>query len=107
MLLPGASGRVGEPGEVPDTDADGSHEWQPDEFVPVLLIRTLTTDLPALLTQAIDNPQITMTAVCGGSLILAVAGLIEGRHATTHHLGLDMLDATGVHAAFTLLRSVV
>jgi len=27
-----------------------------------------------------------------------MAGLLEGRHATTHHLGLDMLDATGAHA---------
>lgn len=45
-----------------------------------------------------DNPRITMAAVCGGSLVLAMAGLIEGRNATTHHLGLDMLEATGVHA---------
>jgi putative intracellular protease/amidase len=98
VLVPGAAGRVGEPGEVPDTDAGGPRERQPDEFVPVLLGRTLTTDLPALLKQAMDNPRITVTAVCGGSLVLAMAGLIEGRHATTHHLGLDMLDATGVHA---------
>jgi transcriptional regulator GlxA family with amidase domain len=27
-----------------------------------------------------------------------MAGLLEGRHATTHHMGLDMLDATGAHA---------
>ena len=40
----------------------------------------------------------TVGTVCGGSLVLAMAGLLEGRHATTHHLGLDMLDATGVHA---------
>lgn len=45
-----------------------------------------------------DNPEVTVAAVCGGSLVLAMAGLLEGRYATTHHLGLDMLDATGVHA---------
>ena len=39
-----------------------------------------------------------MATVCGGSMILAMAGLIEGRPATTHHLGLDLLDATGVIA---------
>ncbi|WP_329242302.1 DJ-1/PfpI family protein [Streptomyces sp. NBC_01478] len=97
VLVPGASGRVGEPGEVPDVDADDEQDWQQDEFIPVLLGRTLTTGLPGLLKSAMDNPRITMAAVCGGSLVLAMAGLIEGRNATTHHLGLDLLEATGVH----------
>ncbi|QHC23531.1 DJ-1/PfpI family protein [Streptomyces sp. GS7] len=98
VLVPGASGRVGDPGEMPDQEACEEGEWRQDEFISVLLGRTLTTELPALLKAAMDNPQITMTAVCGGSLVLAMAGLIEGRHATTHHMGLDMLEATGVHA---------
>ncbi|MFD5143485.1 DJ-1/PfpI family protein [Streptomyces sp. NPDC058401] len=97
VLVPGASGRVGEPGEVPDLDA-GQGQWQQDEFIPVLIGRTLTTELPALLAAAMADPRTTVAAVCGGSLVLAMAGLLEGRHATTHHLGLDMLDATGVHA---------
>lgn len=97
LLVPGASGRVGEPGEVPEEEV-GAGEWKQDEFVPVLLGRTLTTELPALLKQAMDDPGITVATVCGGSLVLAMAGLLEGRHATTHHLGLDMLDATGAHA---------
>ncbi|MEU6066719.1 DJ-1/PfpI family protein [Streptomyces sp. NPDC047082] len=98
VLVPGASGRVGEPGETPDQDAGAKAQWQQDEFIPVLLGRTLTTELPGLLKAAIDNPQISLAAVCGGSLVPAMAGLIEGRTATTHHMGLDMLDATGVHA---------
>ncbi|MEV5816492.1 DJ-1/PfpI family protein [Streptomyces mutabilis] len=97
ILVPGALGRVGEPGEVPDEEP-GTGEWRQDEFIPVLLGRTLTTELPALLKQAMDDPDITVATVCGGSLVLAMAGLLEGRHATTHHLGLDMLDATGAHA---------
>jgi transcriptional regulator GlxA family with amidase domain len=97
ILVPGASGRVGEPGEVPDEEP-GTGEWRQDEFIPVLLGRTLTTELSALLKQAMDDPDITVATVCGGSLVLAMAGLLEGRHATTHHLGLDMLDATGAHA---------
>ncbi|MFK0060347.1 DJ-1/PfpI family protein [Streptomyces werraensis] len=97
VVVPGASGRVGEPGEVPDVDA-GEGEWRQDEFVPVLLGRALTTRLPTLLKEALDDPAVTVATVCGGSLVPAMAGLLEGRHATTHHLGLDMLDATGVHA---------
>jgi putative intracellular protease/amidase len=97
ILVPGASGRVGEPGEVPDHDA-GAGAWRQDDFIPVLLGRTLTTELPTLMKAAMENPEVTVSAVCGGTLVLAMAGLLEGRHATTHHLGLDMLDATGVHA---------
>ncbi|MER8029317.1 DJ-1/PfpI family protein [Streptomyces bauhiniae] len=96
LLVPGASGRVGEPGEVPDEEAD-SREPERDELSAVLLARTLTTELPALLGRAMDDPGITVATVCGGSLVLAMAGLLEGRHATTHHLGLDLLDATGAH----------
>ncbi|MEV8591393.1 DJ-1/PfpI family protein [Streptomyces sp. NPDC052012] len=97
VLVPGASGRVGEPGEVPNGEV-GAGEWQQDEFIPVLLGRTLTTGLPALLKQAMNDPDVTVATVCGGSLVLAMAGLLEGRNATTHHLGLDLLDATGAHA---------
>ncbi|MEU5208377.1 DJ-1/PfpI family protein [Streptomyces sp. NPDC020742] len=96
LLVPGAAGRVGEPGEVPEEEV-GAGEWKQDEFISVLLGRTLTTELPALLKQAMDDPDITVATVCGGSLVLAMAGLLEGRHATTHHMGLDMLDATGAH----------
>jgi transcriptional regulator GlxA family with amidase domain len=97
IFVPGASGRAGEPGEVPDHNA-GAGERRQDELIPVLLGRTLTTELPALLKAAMDNPEVTLSAVCGGSLVLAMAGLLEGRYATTHHMGLDVLDATGVHA---------
>ncbi|MFF1654414.1 DJ-1/PfpI family protein [Streptomyces sp. NPDC058255] len=91
ILIPGASGRVGEPGDVPDQEVGAGD-------IPVLLGRTLTTELPTLMKAAMENPEVTIAAVCGGSLVLAMAGLLEGRHATTHHLGLDMLDATGAHA---------
>ncbi|AGP52528.1 DJ-1/PfpI family protein [Streptomyces rapamycinicus] len=97
VVVPGAAGRVGEPGEVPDHDA-GAGEWRADEFIPVLLGRTLNTELPGLLKAAMDRPEVTVATVCGGSLVLAMAGLLEGRYATTHHMGLDMLDATGVNA---------
>ncbi|TGN76342.1 DJ-1/PfpI family protein [Streptomyces bauhiniae] len=96
LLVPGASGRVGEPGEVSDEET-GAGDPERDELSAVLLARALTTGLPALLGRAMDDPGITVATVCGGSLVLAMAGLLEGRHATTHHLGLDLLDATGAH----------
>jgi transcriptional regulator GlxA family with amidase domain len=49
------------------------------------------------MIKAFDNPDITVATVCGGSLALAMAGLLEGRNANTHHLGKDVLDATGVN----------
>ncbi|SEH03670.1 DJ-1/PfpI family protein [Nonomuraea solani] len=90
IVVPGASGRIGEPAEASGTEQD--------ESIPVLLARTLDTELPALLKAAMDRPETTVATVCGGSLVLAMAGLLEGRHATTHHLGTDLLDATGAHA---------
>ncbi|GAA0279705.1 DJ-1/PfpI family protein [Actinomadura nitritigenes] len=97
VVVPGASGRIGDPGETPD-QAAGTGEPNPDDTIPVLLGRTLTTGLPALLKTAMDDPDVTVATVCGGSLVLAMAGLLEGRHAVTHHMGMGMLDATGARA---------
>ena len=83
VVVPGASGPI-------DTGAE-------EDRIPAILGRTLDTGLPTLLKEACDRPGLTMATVCGGAVVLAMAGLIEGRHATTHHLGLDLLDATGVH----------
>jgi putative intracellular protease/amidase len=86
IVVPGALGRM------PDEDEPT------DDSIPVILGRTLDTALPALLKEALDRPGVTVATVCGGSMVLAMAGLIEGRPATSHHLGLDLLDATGVVA---------
>ncbi|MER7010291.1 DJ-1/PfpI family protein [Saccharopolyspora sp. NPDC000359] len=88
VLVPGAAGPIG---DTPGVDNTG-------DTIPALLGRTLETPLPALLGQALAQPDVLFAAVCGGSLIPAMAGLIESRHATTHHEGMDLLDATGVHA---------
>jgi transcriptional regulator GlxA family with amidase domain len=39
-----------------------------------------------------------VATTCGGSLVLAIAGLIKGRNATTNHLGLAALESMGVNA---------
>jgi len=84
IIVPGASGPVdGDPDEV--------------ETIPVLLARFGETAALPLMRQAMANPDVTVATVCGGSLALAMAGLLEGRHAVTHHLGMDVLEATGVN----------
>jgi transcriptional regulator GlxA family with amidase domain len=86
IVVPGASGPIdGDPDDGVDT-------------IPVLLSRFSQTAAIPLVKQAMENTAVTVTAVCGGSLALAMAGLLEGRHAVTHVLGMDMLDATGVNA---------
>ena len=83
IVVPGATGRLPDENEATN------------DSIPVILGRTLDTGLPALLKEALDRPGLTVATVCGGSMVLAMAGLIEGRPATTHHLGLDLLEATG------------
>jgi transcriptional regulator GlxA family with amidase domain len=84
VIVPGASGPIdGDPDEV--------------DTIPVLLARFGETAAVPLMRDAMANPDITVATVCGGSLALAMAGLLEGRNAVTHVLGLDVLDATGVN----------
>lgn len=86
VIVPGASGPVsGDPDDGVET-------------IPVLLSRFGQTAAVDLLRKALANPDVTVATVCGGALALAMAGLIEGRNAATHHLGMDVLDATGVNA---------
>ncbi|CAM03538.1 DJ-1/PfpI family protein [Saccharopolyspora erythraea NRRL 2338] len=83
LVVPGAAGRL---------EGDG------DDTVVAVLRRALGTELPVLLREAVDRSGLVVSTVCGGSLLLAMAGLIQGRRATTHHLGLDELAAAGVTA---------
>ena len=84
LIVPGAAGPINQPddGSVVDT-------------IPMVLARTMETDLPMLIKKALGNPNVTVATVCGGSLALAMAGLLEGRHVVTHHMGMAVLSATG------------
>ncbi|MEK3723044.1 DJ-1/PfpI family protein [Paenibacillus sp. FSL H8-0034] len=80
ILVPGASGSM--VGDGPDS-------------VVSLLQRASETQLTTLVREAFGKPGITIATVCGGSLLLAMSGMLEGRHAVTHHQGMDALSATG------------
>ena len=84
------------PGIVLVPGAAGAAE---DEIVP--LLATAAGTLAAPMKQALDTPGLTVATVCGGSLVLAMAGLIGGRNATTNHLGLHALESMGVNAIRT------
>jgi transcriptional regulator GlxA family with amidase domain len=90
--------RPQEPGVVLVPGASGPVAGDPDEIdtIPVLLARLGQTALPDLIRRAFATPDVLVATVCGGSLALAMAGLLEGRAAVTHRLGNDVLDATGV-----------
>lgn len=86
------------PGVVIVPGASGPIEGDPDEVdtIPVLIARTVATPLPDLMRRAMAGDRTLVATVCGGSLVLAMAGLLEGRTAVTHRLGNEMLEATGV-----------
>jgi putative intracellular protease/amidase len=95
VVVPGAIGRLAAATEDTGDSEDTGEAGGGEDSIPVLLGRTLDTGLPALLKQAMARPEVTVATVCGGSLVLAMAGLLDGRPATSHHLGLDLLEATG------------
>ncbi|WP_405083017.1 DJ-1/PfpI family protein [Paenibacillus chitinolyticus] len=88
-LNPGQAGIILVPGASGDVDGDG-----PDS-IPAILGRALNTELPGMIGRALLQPDIIVATVCGGSLLLAMGGLLEGRPAVTNHLGMDLLGATG------------
>jgi transcriptional regulator GlxA family with amidase domain len=90
IVVPGAVGRL-----PPENEGTISDEER-DTTIPAILGRAVSSELPGSLAKALATPDTTVATVCGGSLVLSMAGLIDGRNATTHHQGLDLLAAGGV-----------
>lgn len=59
--------------------------------------RTLLDHAPTLdfIRERAARARVAVTSVCTGSLLLARAGLLRGRRATTHWAALDLLDSLG------------
>ena len=80
ILVPGASGKPA--GKTADA-------------IPAILAQAAKTSLPGIMKKALDNKDVTVAAVCGGSLLLAMPGFLKGKHAVTNHIGMDALGALG------------
>ncbi|MEC0125190.1 DJ-1/PfpI family protein [Paenibacillus pabuli] len=80
ILVPGAAGEV--EGDGPDS-------------IPAILGRAMNTELTTMIRAALEHKNVVVATVCGGSLLLAMGGLLEGRAAVTHRLGMELLGATG------------
>ncbi|MBD2867249.1 DJ-1/PfpI family protein [Paenibacillus arenilitoris] len=80
IIVPGASGEV---------FGDGPNS------IPAILGRAMRTALTGQVGEALGRQNTVVATVCGGSLLLAMGGLLEGRPAVTNRLGMDVLGATG------------
>jgi transcriptional regulator GlxA family with amidase domain len=89
VIDPNAEGVILVPGGAGDMYGDG-----PNSIVTKLK-KASETKLKTLLQKAMQNPNITLTTVCGGSTLLGMMGLLNGRHAVTHHMGMDALPSMG------------
>ncbi|QAS52935.1 DJ-1/PfpI family protein [Halobacillus litoralis] len=83
VLVPGSSG------SMVDGEADS---------IPMKLKKASETEMGDFIRNAVNDPEMTVTSVCGGSLLIAMTGSIEGRNVVTHHMGMDLLSATGANA---------
>ena len=82
IVLPGAAGSV-------------------DENSPDSLFARVTKAAQGLLgkrmIEAFSKDTLTIATVCGGSMLLSFLGLLKGRNATTHHMGLDIIKQNGAN----------
>ncbi|MFD0677020.1 MULTISPECIES: DJ-1/PfpI family protein [unclassified Paenibacillus] len=90
QLDPNEAGIIVVPGGAGDMQGDGPGS------IFAWLKQASESTLKPLMQQAMVNPAVIVATVCGGSTLLGMMGLMQGRHAVTHHLGMDALPSLGV-----------
>lgn len=83
------------PGIIVVPGASGKPAGNSKDAIPNILWRAKETSLTDLMKRAMDNEDVTVATVCGGSLLLAMDGLLKDRHAVTNSIGMDALKAAG------------
>ncbi|MBY0162202.1 DJ-1/PfpI family protein [Cytobacillus firmus] len=89
VLDPNRSGIILVPG------ASGKPAGNSEDAIPNVLKGALQTRLPGMLKKSMDNKDVTVATVCGGSLLLAMGGMLKDRHAVTNQIGMTALKALG------------
>src|ERR1700741_4663245 len=75
ILVPGAADEpVPQGGPVPQGE-DSISDSERETTIPAILGRAAGGALPGLLAKALATPDTTVATVCGGSLVLSMAGL--------------------------------
>ncbi|MGG2197146.1 DJ-1/PfpI family protein [Paenibacillus validus] len=88
-LDPNRSGIILVPG------ASGKPAGNSEDAIANILRQANETGLPDMMKRAFENKNITVATVCGGSLLLAMDGLLKDRHAVTNQIGMAALGALG------------
>ncbi|NIK71967.1 DJ-1/PfpI family protein [Paenibacillus sp. BK720] len=90
-LDPNRSGIILVPG------AAGKPAGNSEDAIPKILGKAANSRLTELMHQAFRNKEVTVATVCGGSLLLAMKGLLKDRYAVTNELGMNALKALGAN----------
>lgn len=83
------------PGIILVPGAAGKPAGNSEDSIPNLLAKTMGTGVTKKIKEAMDNKEVTVATVCGGSLLLAMDGLLKDKYAVTNQIGLEALAATG------------
>ncbi|MFM9277867.1 DJ-1/PfpI family protein [Paenibacillus jiagnxiensis] len=83
------------PGIIVVPGAAGKPAGNAEDSIPNILMKANGTALPGMMKQAFANKEVTVATVCGGSLLLAMEGLLKDRYAVTNQIGMPALAATG------------
>ncbi|RAR41916.1 DJ-1/PfpI family protein [Paenibacillus sp. MDMC362] len=89
VIDPNRSGIIVVPG------ASGKPAGNTEDAIPNILRQAKDTGLTTMMKQAMNNKDVTVATVCGGSLLLAMDGLLKDRYAVTNQIGMGALGALG------------